>query len=54
MVVENSVFRQTEALQQSFTFISLYPFPGSDLVIIPNSAKEHFNGRPQTAVNLLE
>ena len=54
MVVENSVFRQTEALQQSFTFISLYPFPWSDLVIIPNSAKEHFNGRPQTAVNLLE
>ena len=54
MVVENNVFRQTEALQQSFTFISLYPFPLSDLDIIPNSTKEHFNGRPQTAVNLLE
>lgn len=28
-----------EALQQSFTFISLYPFPLSDLDIIPNSTK---------------
>lgn len=47
-------FVQREALQQSFNFYQFISFPLSDLDIIPNSTKEHFNGRPQTAVNLLE
>lgn len=34
MVIWSNVFREKEAVQQSFTFISLYLFPLSDLVII--------------------
>lgn len=34
-------------LLNSFTYSNLYPFLLSDLVIIPNSPKEHFKSRPK-------